>query len=133
MQFPYRSARDREPSQPRPRFPLDFVRCALRKVDHFRVLAALRRWLDNIALQDIGYRPTTNPEIKIGQSSLHPCVTPAGILLRHAKNQVRGPTHNSGRPALRRWMKFNFCATIGVIVSGETIVSKSSNALRPTA
>src|SRR6516225_1615311 len=63
-----------------------------------RASTSLRRWLDAIALQHVGNRPTPDFVIKVGQRPLNPRVTPTSIFLRHAYDQLRDLTHDA-RPS----------------------------------
>src|ERR1700680_1354201 len=60
-----------------------------------RSFAALRRRLNNIALQYIGNRPAANLVAQVGQRSLNAGVAPTRIFLRHAHDQLRDVTHDA--------------------------------------
>src|SRR5262249_49196789 len=51
--------------------------------------ATLRRRLHTVALQHVGDGPATDAMIEIGKRSLDSCVSPTGIVLPHADDQLR--------------------------------------------
>src|SRR5437773_3161630 len=94
----------RDQSPPRPHFNCQKVAGTQHLPVRFekrrprRASAALGRWLDAIALQHIGNRPTPDFVIKVGQRSLNSRVSPTSIVMRHAYDQLRNVTHDA-RPS----------------------------------